>query len=212
MNVLMFTAVRLLFCLFVNTISLQAEIGFSCNLGNRSEKSFRRLELWVKVTVIDSAVVDLCPKWPKNCEQELISSWDGRPFDHNRYGPKIGGRAPFWGAGGAGSHLTQCRLGRGLPPRQMKSNWSIQSFCHNRDGPKIGEGCAPFGGAGSPSNTMSPGPDLPLYHVVSWRIQPFGHNRHRPKIRGCGPFWGELGPHLTQCYLGRGLPPYQMAS
>jgi len=27
------------------------------------------------------------------------------------------------------------------------------------------------------------------------------------------PFpWRELGPHLTQCRLGRGLPPYQMAS
>ena len=23
---------------------------------------------------------------------------------------------------------------------------------------------------------------------------------------------GELGPHLTQCRLGRGLPPYQVAS
>jgi len=29
----------------------------------------------------------------------------------------------------------------------------------------------------------------------------------------CAPFrWGELGPHLTQCSLGRGLPPYQLAS
>jgi len=24
--------------------------------------------------------------------------------------------------------------------------------------------------------------------------------------------WGKLGPHLTQCGLGRGLPPYQLAS
>jgi len=24
--------------------------------------------------------------------------------------------------------------------------------------------------------------------------------------------WGELGPHLTQCGLGRGLSPYQVAS
>jgi len=23
---------------------------------------------------------------------------------------------------------------------------------------------------------------------------------------------GELGPHLTQCHLGQGLPPYQVAS
>jgi len=25
-------------------------------------------------------------------------------------------------------------------------------------------------------------------------------------------FWWEVGPHLTQCHLGRGLPPYQVAS
>jgi len=29
---------------------------------------------------------------------------------------------------------------------------------------------------------------------------------------GAVPLWGgELGPHLTQCGLGRGLPPYQAA-
>ena len=45
-----------------------------------------------------------------------------------------------------------------------------------------------------------------------WNRQPFGHNRHGPKIGGLCPFWGELSPHLTQCGLGRGLPPYQVAS
>ena len=39
-------------------------------------------------------------------------------------------------------------------------------------------------------------------------FKPFGHNRHGPKIGGgCAPFFGGLGPHLTQCRLGRGLPP-----
>ena len=44
-----------------------------------------------------------------------------------------------------------------------------------------------------------------------------GHNRHGPKS-GEGlyllcPFGeGELGPRLTQCGLGRGLLPYQVAS
>jgi len=43
--------------------------------------------------------------------------------------------------------------------------------------------------------------------------RPFGHNRHGPKSGGCcAPFRGELGPHLTQCRLGWGLPPYQVAS
>jgi len=29
---------------------------------------------------------------------------------------------------------------------------------------------------------------------------------------GAVALWGELGPHLTQCRLGRGLRPYQVAS
>ena len=34
------------------------------------------------------------------------------------------------------------------------------------------------------------------------------------KLKGCDPFLeeGELGPHLAQCDLGRGLPPCQVAS
>jgi len=28
---------------------------------------------------------------------------------------------------------------------------------------------------------------------------------------GSAPFEGELGPHLTQCGLGRGLPPCQVS-
>jgi len=33
------------------------------------------------------------------------------------------------------------------------------------------------------------------------------------KLRGCAPLGErELGPHLTQCRLGRGLPPYQVVS
>ena len=43
-----------------------------------------------------------------------------------------------------------------------------------------------------------------------------GHNRidmGRKEGGGCcAPFAGELGPHLTQCGLGRGLLPYQVAS
>jgi len=50
-----------------------------------------------------------------------------------------------------------------------------------------------------------------LSSTRDWR--PFGHNRHGPKIGGgCVPFLGELGPHLTQCGLGRSIPSYQVAS
>ena len=37
------------------------------------------------------------------------------------------------------------------------------------------------------------------------------HNRHGPKSGGgcCAPYHGgELGPNLTQCHLGQGLPPW----
>jgi len=32
------------------------------------------------------------------------------------------------------------------------------------------------------------------------------------KLEGCAPFEGELGAHVTQCGLRRGLPSYQVAS
>ena len=54
-----------------------------------------------------------------------------------------------------------------------------------------------------------------LLQVLSsnWDGRPFDHNRHGWKEWGLlYPFWGELGPHLIQCGLGRGLPPYQVAS
>jgi len=40
------------------------------------------------------------------------------------------------------------------------------------------------------------------------------HNRHYPKSEeDVVPLSvGELGPHLTQCRLSQGLPPYQVAS
>jgi len=38
-------------------------------------------------------------------------------------------------------------------------------------------------------------------------MKPFGRNRYGPKMGGCASFGkGELGPHLTQCGHGRGLP------
>ena len=44
-------------------------------------------------------------------------------------------------------------------------------------------------------------------------MQPFGHNKHWAEKWGGGcacPFLcGGTGPHLTQCGLGRGLPPYK---
>ena len=59
-------------------------------------------------------------------------------------GQKLEVCVPFFGEGDrVGPHLTQCHLGRGLPPYQVTS-WFIQPFGHNRHRPKI-EGCAPDG-------------------------------------------------------------------
>jgi len=55
----------------------------------------------------------------------------------------------------------------------------------------------------------------------TWAVEYCGLNRGRlvtihmgRKLGDCAPFVGEgqLGPHLAQCGLGRGLPPYHVAS
>jgi len=79
------------------------------------------------------------------------------------------------------------------------------------------------GAAVSPHLTQCrPGRGLPPHQVASWSSQPFGHNRRWPKSGGgcyasfrgllCTFRGGELGPILIQCRLGRGLPPYKVAS
>jgi len=99
-----------------------------------------------------------------HAEQELSSSWDGRPFSHNRRGPKTGRLlCPFpWVE--LYPCLTQCRLSWGLPPYQVTS-WCIQPFGHNRNRPKIG-GCAPFlGGSWVPISPMWPRPRPTSIHT-----------------------------------------------
>ena len=61
--------------------------------------------------------------------------------------------------GELGSHLTQCGLGRGLPPYQVASS-TIQPFGHNTLAEKCWDCCVPLWGGEvrSRSNTMWPGP------------------------------------------------------
>jgi len=97
--------------------------------------------------------------------------------------------------------------------------WSNETCAENWGGlplPKGGTGCAPFGrGAASPSNTMWPGPK-PVSVPTGVLIDPFGHNRHMDRKCGLYPLLrdglSDSVLHLTQCGLGRGLPPYQVAS
>jgi len=114
---------------------------------------------------------------------------------------------PLWGKE-LGHHLTQCHLGRGLPPYQVAS-WSIQPFGHNIWPKSVGLLYHLFWeGVGSSSNTMSPGlratsvPSDILIHPAVW---PTDTDR---KIKwGLCPFWRMgLGPCLT-CGGGRGLRP-----
>ena len=95
-----------------------------------------------------------CPKWPRRphgrCAQEAIkchvTATKRKTCIANKssavyqmgdrlatidMGRKLGG-VPLFSRGGAelGPHLTQCRLGRGLPPYQVAS-WFIQPFGHN---------------------------------------------------------------------------------
>jgi len=82
-------------------------------------------------------------------------------------------------------------------------------------GRKVGA-AFPFLGVGSASNTVSPGPrntsvaSAILIHPAFWPQQTWAGNWRSV------PFWGELGPHLTQCgllgcELGGGLrEPYYM--
>ena len=93
-----------------------------------------------------------------------VASWSIQPFGHNRHGLKTGGCVLFLGVG-LGPHLTQCRLGRGLPPYQVAS-WSNHPFGHNRHGMKIG-GCATL--------AMWPGPrhnSMPIFILVHPTIWP----------------------------------------
>jgi len=101
-------------------------------------------------------------------EAYLPTKWHLNPSSHlatTDMGRKLGAPPTFL-LGELGPHLTQCGLGRGLPPYQVAS-LSIQPFSHNRHGPKIG-GYALFWGELGPHVTQcSQGRGLPPYQVTS---------------------------------------------
>jgi len=174
---------------------------------NSSERGTKRVFL-VNLAEIRAAVPEI---FHTQIQQVLINSWDGRPFGHNRHGPKIGVCVPF---GELGLHVTQCSLGAAY--HRTMAFWSVQPFGHNRHGLKIG-GSVPFLGrrARGPRTTQyRVGWGLPAYQVTSSSIQPFGHSRHGPNTGvGCAPFWGEgAGSPSNTMLLGWGLPHYQVTS
>jgi len=62
------------------------------------------------------------------------------------------------------------------------------------------------GGAWCPCNTLRPWP-RPTFVAAVWQQQTWAEI-----WGGCAPWRVELGPHLTQCCGGRGLPSYHVAS
>jgi len=65
---------------------------------------------------------------------------------------------------------------------------------------------------------------VPILHNMAW-AEAYIHTKWQPdpssrlatidmvrKVGAMPLFRGKLGLHLTQCRLGRGLPPYQVAS
>jgi len=81
-------------------------------------------------------------------------------------------------------------------------------------------GLCPFGGKGdgSLSNAVWSGGQADAYLHAKFHLDPSSRlattDMGRKLRGGLCPFFGkvELGPHLTQCGLGRGLPAYQLAS
>ena len=100
--------------------------------------------------------------------------------------------------------------------QELSNNWGGRPFGHNRHGLKVGVCCAPFRGVSW----------VPIWHNVAWAEAYFRTKWHfhtsrclttidrGRKLGAAVPYLigGGLGPHLTQCRLGRGLTLYQAVS
>jgi len=99
-----------------------------------------------------------------------------------------------------------------LPSYQVAS-WSMQPFGHNRHGPKIGELCPLLVELVRIKHNVA---RAEAYLHTKWHLDPSSRLATTDigrKLGAVPPFWrkGELGPHLAQCGMGQGLPPYQVA-
>ena len=130
---------------------------------------------------------------------------------HNRHGPKTGGGSvPFWG-GRAGSPSNTMSLGSRstcIPSGILihPGVWPQRTWAKNCGSPFVWGSCPHLAHCG-----------LDEAHLhAKCRLDPssrlatvdMGQKMGVPPLFG----EGELGPHLTQSRLGRGLPPYQVAS
>ena len=126
------------------------------------------------------------------------------------HGPKIGGCASLGGAGSPSNTMWP-----GQRPTSIPSGILISpGVCPQYMDQKVRRGFLRGGEAGSPSNTMLPGlRSTSVSRGILIHPAVFGHKRHGLIIGGCAPFGrGALGPHITQCGRGQGLPPCQVSS
>ena len=129
---------------------------------------------------------------PKNAQQVLSSSWDGRPFGHNRHGPKIGVCVPLGKEAGSSSKI----MSPGPRSTSLASGIlihpSILSQQTNRHGPKTGAAVSLFWGRGAswvPCNTRPISvPSGTLIHPAVWPQQTWAENW------GLYPFGGSWVP------------------
>ena len=163
-----------------------------------------------KLVFFTRPVIDLSSLFLSNATQKAKRSAVAEMSDrgHNRHRPRKGGGAsvPL-----SPTAVTPSNIMWPAGTYQAVSS-SIQPFGHNSHEPKTG-GCAPFRGAATPSNTTSPRPrftSAPSGILIHPAVRP---QRTLAENEGLCPFrGGELGPHLTQCRVDRGLPPYKVAS
>jgi len=98
--------------------------------------------------------------------------------------------------------------------QDLSGCWDGRPFGHNRHGQKSGRLLCPCPwGQLDPYLTQVAWTEA--YVCTKWQLDPSSRLAiaHGLKIGGgCASFWGELGPHLTQCGLVRGLLLCQVAS
>ena len=142
----------------------------------------------------------------------LSSSWDGRPFGHNRHGPKIGGLFPLGRGGGSPSNtMWPGPRPTSLPWHLDPAIWPQRAWAENwRAVPLWGGELGPYltqCGLGwaylctklhlDPSSRLTT-TDMTEFFLVGGGLCPFGG--------------GELGSHLTQFGKGWDLPQCQVSS
>jgi len=142
----------------------------------------------------------------------LRSSWDGLPFGHNRYGPKIGkGCAPL-----AGSWVPSNTMWPGPRPSSIPSGILIhparlatkQTWAENW-------GAVPLFGGRELGLHLQNVSWPEAYLRTKWHLDPSSCLATMDmgwKLGAVPLLRGIWVPHVTQCHLGRGLPPHQVAS